>query len=97
MVVHWAAAPGSPGEGEAAAEEGCVRVGFVVSKVVGNAVTRNRVARRLRHLVAPRLSGLPAGGVLVVRALAPAAAASSTELSRDLDQCLQRAVGASAA
>jgi ribonuclease P protein component len=37
------------------AEDGPVRVGFTVSKQVGNAVERNRVRRRLREVV--RLSG----------------------------------------
>lgn len=52
------------------------RVGFVVSKRVGNAVTRNRVKRRLRHMVAARLSfggKLPRDLRIVVRALPPAA------------------------
>lgn len=56
---------------------GSVVVGFVVSKAVGNAVVRNRVKRRLRHLVATELSArpsLPNGTSVVVRAL-PAAAA----------------------
>ena len=39
-------------------------VGFVVSKAVGTAVRRNRVKRRLRHLVAARLRQLPAGSSL---------------------------------
>ena len=33
------------------AEEGQVRIGFTVSKKVGNAVVRNRVRRRLREIV----------------------------------------------
>ena len=33
------------------AEQGSVRVGFTVTKTVGNAVVRNRVRRRLRSLV----------------------------------------------
>ncbi|MDU7025398.1 MAG: ribonuclease P protein component, partial [Cutibacterium acnes] len=49
------------------------RVGFVVSKTVGNAVTRNRVKRRLRHLCRPLVDELEDGTVVVVRAL-PAAA-----------------------
>jgi ribonuclease P protein component len=38
------------------ADDGPVRLGFTVSKKVGNAVERNRVRRRLREIV--RLSGL---------------------------------------
>lgn len=68
------------------------RAGFVVSKAVGNAVVRHRVSRRLRHVVAPRLASLPAGGRLVVRALPPAATASSAELAEDLDGALRTAV-----
>lgn len=60
-------------------------VGLVVSKAVGNAVTRNRVKRRLRALVTARLDGLPDGALVVVRAQPAAAGASSDELGRDLD------------
>jgi len=45
------------------------RAGFVVSKAVGNAVSRNRVKRQLRHLVARRISEAPFGVDVVVRAL----------------------------
>jgi len=65
-------------------------VGFVVSKAVGNAVTRNRVKRRLRHLVRARLASLPRQSVLVVRALAPSAEASSARLGTDLETALRR-------
>jgi ribonuclease P protein component len=37
------------------------KAGFVVSKAVGGAVLRNKVRRRLRHIVAERLDRLPAG------------------------------------
>jgi ribonuclease P protein component len=66
------------------------RVGFVVSKAVGGSVTRNRVQRRLRHLVREHLAALPPSAVLVVRALPAAAGASSAELGADLARCLQR-------
>ena len=49
------------------------RAGFVVSRAVGNAVTRNRVRRRLRHLVAAVLPREAPAVDVVVRAL-PAAA-----------------------
>lgn len=53
--------------------ESVSRAGFVVSKAIGNAVTRNRVKRQLRHLVAGRLGSAPAQVSVVVRALPPAA------------------------
>jgi len=65
-------------------------VGFVVSRAVGNAVVRNRVKRRLRHLVLEHLTSLPGSAVLVVRALPAAAAARSAELDADLARCLER-------
>jgi len=65
------------------------RAGLVVSKAVGGSVVRHRVARRLRHLLAPRLAALPAGALVVVRALPPSAGASSAELGVDLDAALQ--------
>ena len=58
------------------------RVGFVVGKAVGNAVTRNRVRRRLRHLAAAELSGTPDRVSVVVRAL-PRAATAPDEVPRD--------------
>ncbi|MET0521760.1 MAG: ribonuclease P protein component [Jiangellaceae bacterium] len=76
---------------EEPAQASVARAGFVVSKAVGNAVVRNRVRRRLRHLVRPLLSELPAGSTLVVRALPAAADASFTTLSGDLDAALAAA------
>lgn len=67
------------------------RVGFVVSKAVGNAVVRHRVTRQLRHLVRERLHTVPAGTLVVVRALRPAAGSTSGELGADLDAALRKA------
>lgn len=64
------------------------KVGLVVSRAVGGAVVRNRVARRLRHQVAERLDQLEPGTVLVIRAHPRAASASSATLGADLDTCL---------
>ena len=68
-------------------------MGFTVSKAVGNAVTRNRVKRRLRHLTRehlPMLEELPGRAALVVRALPPAAEASYATLAVDLGRTLER-------
>jgi ribonuclease P protein component len=69
------------------------RVGFVVGRGVGSAVTRNRVKRRLRHLMRPRMNRLTGGSLCVIRALPPAASASYGELERDLDAALLNAGG----
>jgi ribonuclease P protein component len=73
------------------------RVGFVVSRAVGSAVTRNRVKRQLRELMRGYLQSLPGGSLLVVRANAAAAHASQSDLAADLDlvisRLLQRQVG----
>jgi ribonuclease P protein component len=68
-----------------------VRVGFVVSKAVGNAVTRNRVKRRLRHLVAGVLPSTPSRVRVVVRAL-PRAATHPHEVPADLAKAWSRAL-----
>ena len=67
------------------------RVGFVVSKAVGNAVTRNRVKRRLRHLCRPLVNELEDGTVVVVRAL-PAAATQPNRVAKDLDGAWHQAL-----
>lgn len=80
LVIYACAASGSTQPIEP-------QVGFIVSKKVGNAVVRNRVKRRLRHLVKPLIERystdhLPA--YVVVRAL-PAAANHSERLAHDLE------------
>jgi ribonuclease P protein component len=66
-------------------------VGLVVSKGVGSSVSRNRVKRRLRHLMRSRLLLVPPGSRIVVRALPLAGEASSSTLADDLDRALRRA------
>ncbi|MGC4152182.1 MAG: ribonuclease P protein component [Propionicimonas sp.] len=67
------------------------RAGFVVSKAVGTAVVRNRVKRRLRHLVAAEFRELRTPIDLVVRALP---ASVDGDLAGDFDsalgQCLRK-------
>lgn len=64
--------------------------GLVVSRAVGGSVVRHAVSRRLRAQLADRLSALPDGSAVVVRALPSSATASSRELGRDLDTALAR-------
>ncbi len=72
--------------------DGTTRAGFVVGKAVGNAVERNRVKRRLRHLVRDRLDRLPGGSAIVVRALPPAVTATPGQLAAELDGAVTRAL-----
>nr|WP_221419273.1 ribonuclease P protein component [Micrococcus cohnii] len=76
------------------------RAGFVVSKAVGDAVTRNRVKRRLRAIVAEQLRGAELAGtdaLVQVRALPAAAGVDHAQLRRDvvsaLRQCLRKIDG----
>lgn len=77
------------------AVEGGPRFGLVVSKQVGNAVTRHAVSRKLRNVVLQRgvAETLPRNVDCVIRALPPAARATSDELARDLRKALGKALG----
>jgi ribonuclease P protein component len=88
LVVHLWTPAAALLSAEPAAPAAPPRVGFVVSKAVGPAVTRNLVKRRLRHLCRDRVAELPAGSLLVVRALPGAAPASYEALGAELDRCL---------
>jgi ribonuclease P protein component len=64
------------------------RVGFVVSKAVGNAVVRNRTKRVLRALVSARISQLPDGVDVVVRANPELPGTPTATLAQDMDKLL---------
>lgn len=64
------------------------RFGFIVSKAVGNAVTRNLVKRRLREAAALSLKTHGTGFAVVVRALPSAASASWEQLLGDYNAAL---------
>jgi ribonuclease P protein component len=67
------------------------RAGFVVPKAVGNAVTRNTVRRRLRHLLRSELDRLDPGTDVVVRVLPEAAGRRFDELGQHLREALAAA------
>jgi ribonuclease P protein component len=75
-------------EGDAAP----TRIGFVVGRVVGGAVERNRVRRRLRDVARLRIGSLPAGSLLVIRTNPGAADARQRDLAAELDLALDRLV-----
>ncbi|MEV6068271.1 ribonuclease P protein component [Nocardia sp. NPDC052001] len=66
------------------------RFGLIVSKAVGPAVVRHRVARRLRHICASVAVDLPAGADIVLRALPGAANAASVDLERQIRSGLRK-------
>ncbi|CAG7618217.1 Ribonuclease P protein component [Leucobacter soli] len=68
------------------------RFGFIVSKAVGNAVTRNLVRRRLKSIVERRLAAGFTGADVVFRALPASAAVPFAELERETVRALDRAV-----
>lgn len=70
--------------------DGAALVGLIVGRNVGNSVVRHRVSRRLRAQLVERLDMLPDGSGTVVRALGPAAPATSAQLGGDLDRALYR-------
>ncbi|MDN6399795.1 MAG: ribonuclease P protein component [Brachybacterium sp.] len=67
------------------------RVGFVVSKKIGNAVVRNRVTRRLREIIRPQLATMPPGSAVVLRALPGIDAQVFADLRADVDSALSTA------
>ena len=83
IVVHACAR-------EADVVHGGPRFGLIVAKSVGPAVTRHRVARRLRHACRPLVGSLNSDIDVVIRALPSAAAASVDDLERQITGCLQK-------
>ena len=67
------------------------RFGFIVSKAVGNAVTRNLVRRRLKTIVDRQLQAGFSGFDIVIRALPPSATATFEDLEREVSRSLTRA------
>jgi ribonuclease P protein component len=45
------------------------KCGLIINKTVGGSVQRHRLARKVRHAVAPHITRLPKGSLFVVRAL----------------------------
>ena len=83
LVVH---ARRQPGDSDGP------RIGLVVSKAVGPAVVRHRVARRLRHAVRDQLEELHASDRVVIRALPSSRHAVSARLRQETAAGIRRAL-----
>jgi ribonuclease P protein component len=66
------------------------RIGLIVSKAVGSAVQRHRVARRLRHVARTVIDELEPADRLVIRALPSSRHAISGRLEQELRTALSR-------
>ncbi|WP_336660102.1 ribonuclease P protein component [Leucobacter sp. USHLN153] len=66
------------------------RFGFIISKAVGNAVTRNRVRRRMKAVIESRLHSGVSSVDIVFRALPAVAEATFGELRREMERALDR-------
>lgn len=65
-------------------------IGLVVSKAVGSAVQRHRVARRLRHVARTVIDELEPADRVVIRALPSSRHAISARLQQELRTALRR-------
>ena len=74
-----------------ASESTVVRFGFIVSKQVGTAVTRNTVRRRLKAVCAAAVPQIRPGTDVVIRALPASASATFPQLRDEVHRCLRRA------
>lgn len=94
IVLHYFDSAGDGGDAADAqiSRFGGPRVGFVVSKGVGNSVARHAVTRKLRHVVLGMLDDVPSTADMVVRALPASAGATSEELANDVRKALSRAL-----
>ncbi len=69
-------------------KEPSYRVGFTVSKKVGNAVVRNRIRRRLKEIVRLRPELFSVGRDYIIIARTSAASSSYRELEKELERLL---------
>ncbi len=66
------------------------RFGYIVSKAVGNAVTRNLIRRRLKFISEQAIHDGFSGAEVVFRVLPAAAGASFAELKGEADRALRK-------
>ena len=72
--------------------EGPSRFGFIVTKAIGNAVTRNRIRRRLRAVSRDLLPELGPGRDIVIRALPGSPGVDWVSLQTEITESIKRGV-----
>lgn len=80
LVEHQIAITGGP------------KMGLVVSKAIGNAVTRHRVSRQLRHAFMRHCHLLPRNAEVVLRALPPIDVATAQQVDQDVLAGIEKAL-----
>lgn len=86
MCITYAASRADTGEGSPA------RFGYIVSKAVGNAVTRNLIRRRMKSVSEELIRDGVTDIDIVFRAFPAAAGASFDELERELRRAVTRVI-----
>lgn len=81
-----------PAVGAAPPEPG-VRIGFTLPRAVGKAVVRNRIRRRLREILRPRLAEIDPSLDLVINPRRKAYEATVEELTKDVERLVTRCLG----
>ncbi len=71
-------------------DDGCGRVGLTAPRALGNAVTRNRIKRRLREAVRRQLQRLPRGWDVVINARQAVIQARFEELLQAVERLFAR-------
>lgn len=74
------------------APEAPARFGFIISKAVGNAVTRNLIRRRFKTIVERRIAAGMCGVDIVFRAFPAIVDVSFDDLEVEVNRALDRAV-----
>jgi ribonuclease P protein component len=69
-----------------------VRVGFTCPRALGGAVIRNRIRRRVREAVRPRLALAGAGWEIVINPRLRVLTAPFPQIEREIEKLLQRCV-----
>jgi ribonuclease P protein component len=65
------------------------RAGLIIGKSVGGSVVRHHLSRQVRHAIAPQISTLPEGSLLVIRAL-KASSGVGTEITSLISSLIAR-------